>query len=53
MVFHNWALHSILIGSRKPPGTGKSTGGDIINRIAIGVLEFGDFGIVNISTDKK
>jgi hypothetical protein len=46
-------LHSILIGSRKPPGTGKSTGGDIINRIAIGVLEFGDFSIVNISTDKK
>ncbi len=53
MVFHNWTLHSILIGSRKLPCTGKSTGGDIIDWIAIGVRKFGNFSIVNISTDKK
>lgn len=51
VIFHDGAFDSVFVRGGKSPCSGESTGGDIVDRVAVRVLEFGDLGIVDVATD--
>ena len=53
MIVHDGTFNPVFVRRGKLPALVEPAGGDVVERVAIRVLEFGNFRVVNVPTDEE